>query len=188
MVELVTNLALLLLLSAITIAILRTRSLLAVVALGAIYSFLMATIMFVLDAPDVALTEASVGAGISTVLLLATLHLTKSTEERAPKQTALLPLLVALAVGGALIYGTTHLPRFGEAQSAINTHPAPVHYLERGQAEMGFPNMVTGVLASYRGYDTLGETTVVFTAGAVVITLLRGRRAKTKARGAADAE
>ena len=38
------------------------------------------------------------------------------------------------------------------------------------------PNVVTAVLASYRGYDTLGETTVVFTAGAGVIALLRRRR------------
>jgi multicomponent Na+:H+ antiporter subunit B len=188
MVALVANLALLLLLAAITIAILKTRSLLAVVALGAIYSFLMATIMFVLDAPDVALTEASVGAGISTVLLLATLHLTRTTEEAAPRQKPWLPLAVALCVGAALVYGTVHLPKFGDAQSAMNTHPAPVHYLRKGEAEMGFPNMVTGVLASYRGYDTLGETTVVFTAGAVVIALLRGRRAKSEPKGAGDAE
>jgi multicomponent Na+:H+ antiporter subunit B len=93
-----------------------------------------------------------------------------------------------VAVGGALIYGTYHLPRLGDGRSAINTHPAPVHYLERGQAEMGFPNMVTGVLASYRGYDTLGETTVVFAAGAVVVTLLRGRRTKRKAGEAGRAE
>ena len=39
--------------------------------------------------------------------------------------------------------------------------------------ETGVPNVVTAVLASYRGYDTLGETTVVFTAGAGVVALLR---------------
>jgi len=37
------------------------------------------------------------------------------------------------------------------------------------------PNVVTAVLASYRGYDTLGEVTVVFTAGVGVLLLLRGR-------------
>ena len=40
------------------------------------------------------------------------------------------------------------------------------------------PNVVTAVLASYRGYDTLGETVVVFTAGAGVIALLRRRKKK----------
>jgi len=49
-----------------------------VVMLASVYSFLMASVMMVLDAVDVAMTEASVGAGISTVILLATLHLTKS--------------------------------------------------------------------------------------------------------------
>ena len=42
------------------------------------------------------------------------------------------------------------------------------------------PNVVTAVLASYRGYDTLGETTVVFTAGAGVIALLRLRKRRTE--------
>ena len=44
------------------------------------------------------------------------------------------------------------------------------------------PNVVTAVLASYRGYDTLGETTVVFTAGAGVIALLRRRRRRREER------
>jgi multicomponent Na+:H+ antiporter subunit B len=49
-------------------------------------------------------------------------------------------------------------------------------YLNDSLGETGVPNVVTSVLASYRGYDTLGETTVVFTAGAGVIALLRRRR------------
>jgi multicomponent Na+:H+ antiporter subunit B len=38
--------------------------------------------------------------------------------------------------------------------------------------------VVTAVLASYRGFDTLGETVVIFTAGVGVIALLRRRRAR----------
>ena len=48
--------------------------------------------------------------------------------------------------------------------------------------ETGVPNVVTAVLASYRGYDTLGETTVVFTAGIGVIALLRQRKRKDRDR------
>ena len=73
---------LLTLLAITTIAIIRQRSLFGVVILAGIYSFLMASVLIVLDAVDVAMTEASVGAGVSTVLLLATLHLTKTTEMR----------------------------------------------------------------------------------------------------------
>ena len=59
------------------------------------------------------------------------------------------------------------------------TAEAPIHrnvvprYM---QNETDVPNVVTAVLASFRGYDTLGETTVVFTAGAGVIALLRRRK------------
>ena len=41
---------------------------------------------------------------------------------------------------------------------------------------VGLPNLVTSILGSYRGYDTLGETGVIFTAGVGVMLLLMGRR------------
>ena len=106
------NTALLLMMAATAIAIVRTRNLFAVVILGSLYSFLMATILLVLDAVDVAMTEAAVGAGISTVLLLGTLFLTRS-EEAKPVHSPLLPLAVALVTGGLLVYGTLGLPEFG---------------------------------------------------------------------------
>ena len=74
---------LLTMLAVVTIAIVRQRNLFSVVILASVYSFLMASVLIVLDAVDVAMTEASVGAGISTVLLLATLHLIKTTEMRS---------------------------------------------------------------------------------------------------------
>ena len=58
---------------------------------------------------------------------------------------------------------------------AIHTHVVP-RYLNDSLRETGVPNVVTAVLASYRGYDTFGETTVVFTAGAGLIALLRRTR------------
>jgi multicomponent Na+:H+ antiporter subunit B len=70
------------------------------------------------------------------------------------------------------VYGTLGLPAFSDPMAPINTHVVP-RYLHDALKETGVPNVVTAVLASYRGYDTLGETTVVFTAGAGVIALLR---------------
>ena len=166
--------ALLTLLAVATIAIVRQRSLFGVVILAGIYSFLMASLLIALDAVDVAMTEASVGAGISTVLLLATLHLVKTTEMR-PIHANWVPLLVALVVGGILVWGTISLPPFGVADTAVHQHVAP-YYLSRSIPETGVPNVVTSVLADYRGYDTLGETTVIFTAGIGVMLLLRGMR------------
>ncbi len=169
--EQLINMVLLTLLALITIGIIRVRNLFAVVVLAGAYSFLMASVMMVLDAVDVAMTEAAVGAGISTVLALGALHLTK-TEEAEPRYSAMLPLFVAAGTGAMLIYGTWGLPGFGLADTPVNTHVG-LDYLNRNMAETGIPNVVTAVLASYRGFDTLGETAVIFTAGIGVLLLLK---------------
>lgn len=164
--------------AAIVLVITSTRSLFAVIVLGGVYSFLMATVLVALDAVDVAMTEASVGAGISTVLLLGALHLCKR-EEAKVSQPPWLPLLVSIGTGVALVYGTLELPAFSDPAAPIHTHVAP-RYLQDVMKQTGVPNVVTAVLASYRGYDTLGETTVVFTAGVGVIALLRRKRKPPK--------
>ncbi len=162
---------LLTLLALITIGIIRQRNLFAVVVLSGAYSFLMASVMIVLDAVDVAMTEASVGAGISTVLVLGALYLTK-TVELPPFYPPAIPFVVSVATGAVLIYGTYDLPPFGVANQPVNTGVG-AEYLARNMAETDIPNVVTSVLASYRGFDTLGETTVIFTAGIGVMLLLK---------------
>ena len=162
-------------LMAVTVwTIVRNRNLFTVIVLSGIYSFLMATVLVAMDAVDVAMTEAAVGAGISTVLLLGALYLCKS-EEGGPPRKPWLPLAVSISVGGVLVYGTLGLPEFSDPNAPIHQHVVP-RYLNEMKKEVDVPNVVTAVLASYRGYDTLGETTVVFTAGAGVIALLRRRR------------
>lgn len=171
--------AVLTMMAIVVIGVVRLRNLFAVVILSSIYSFLMASVLIVLDAVDVAMTEAAVGAGVSTVLMLAALYLTK-TEEAMPRHTPLLPMFVAVVIGAALVYGAVDMPPFGSAATPMNTHVG-IGYLDRSMAETGVPNVVSSVLASYRGYDTLGETVVVFTAGIGVLLLLRrNRRGKAK--------
>ena len=180
-IEVLINAALLTLLAVVTVAIVRQRSLFGVVVLTTIYSFLMASVLIVLDAVDVAMTEASVGAGISTVILLATLHLVRTTEMRSARPH-LLALFVSVGVGIVLVWGTLALPPFGTADSVINKHVVP-RYLADTIKETNVPNVVTSVLADYRGYDTLGETTVIFTAGIGVMLLLRGSRRRGRREG-----
>jgi multicomponent Na+:H+ antiporter subunit B len=163
------------------LAIMRLRSLFAIVMLSGIYSLFAAGIFVQLDAVDVAFTEASVGAGMSTVLMLGTLALT-GRHEKVPRHMPLLPLIVVLATGAALIYGTLDMPHYGDANAPINKHVAPL-YLREAPKTTGVPNVVTGVLASYRGYDTLGETTVIFTAGIGVLLLLGGALRRRRRRG-----
>ena len=162
-------------------AIVRMRSLLAVAMLTSIYSLLSAALFVVLDAVDVALTEAAIGAGISTILMLATIALT-ADEEKAPRHTPLLPLLVVTATGAALIYGTVDMPHYGDPAAPAHRHVAPT-YLQDTPGEIGVPNVVTSVLASYRGYDTLGEVTVIFTAGIGVLALLGYRTRRRNIQG-----
>ncbi len=165
-------------------AVLYKNILNSIMILGA-YSLLMAILWTRYNSVDVAFTEAAVGAGITTVLLLAALSRTLVEEEEpaAPKKalfpviasiSRLIPLGVVLLTGAVLVYGTLDMPNFGDPSAPANLHVAP-YYIEKSHPETGVINFVTAILASYRGYDTLGEVTVIFTAGICVIILLRRR-------------
>ena len=178
MTEQVINNLLAAFLAVTAVGMVRLRGLFAVAMLMGIYSLVSAALFVVLDAVDVAFTEAAVGAGISTVLMLATLGLT-TRDEKPPRRTPVLPLVVVVATGAALVYGTLDMPRFGDPEAPIHHHVAP-RYIHVSPHEIGIPNMVTSVLASYRGYDTLGEVVVIFTAGVGVLILLGGRAGKSR--------
>lgn len=154
-----------------------SRDLLAVVMVFSAYSLLSAGMFMVMDAADVAFTEAAVGAGVSTILMLLALSFTGRFERPAPRQW--LPLVVVLLTGATLVYGTLDLPPIGSAENPVHGHVAP-RYLEESGREIGIPNVVTSVLSSYRGYDTLGEVVVVFTAGLGVWLLIGAVRRKDK--------
>lgn len=176
-IEHLINVALLIFLIATASAALWIRSLFAVTMLFSIYSLLVASIFVTFDAVDVAFTEAAVGAGISTVLVLTTLARTGS-HQKLSGQSVALPLTVVIVTGAVLIWGTADMPRFGDPDAPIHEHVAP-RYIEDSPREVGLPNMVTSILASYRGFDTLGETAVIFTAGVGVLVLLGIRRRRS---------
>lgn len=146
------------------------KDLLAVIMLLGIYGLLSASFFVVMDAVDVAFTEASVGAGISTLLMLVTISMTGRSEHPV-RHKPLLALAVVIFTGGLLIYGTLDMPYFGLAEAPIHQHVAP-RYINDSMQEIGVPNIVTSVLASYRAFDTFGEVVVIFTAGMGVLALL----------------
>jgi len=160
--------------------VVRLRNLLAAAMLTGLFSLLSAGLFTVLDAVDVAFTEAAVGAGFSTVLILGTLALTDTEARR--KRPRMLPLLVVIGTGATLVFGTFDMPHFGDPGAIIHQRVVP-EYIAGTERDIGIPNIVTAVLASYRGYDTLGETTVIFTAGIGVLMLLaRGGRQRLRRR------
>ena len=168
----IVNFSLLTLMILIVVVLIRLQSLLAIALSSGIYSLLSAGLFVTMDAVDVAFTEAAVGAGITTVLLLGAIAVT-GRKQTVSRHGRFLPLAVITITGAALIYGTLDMPPFGDPSAPIHTHVAP-HYLTHSAEEIGIPNVVTSVLASYRGYDTLGEVIVIFTA-AVGVLLLLGR-------------
>lgn len=166
-----TNILLLLILFVVGVSIARIRSLFAIVMLSGVYSLVSATWFVLMDAVDVAFTEAAVGAGISTTLLLGGMLLTARTAKAEKPFSRIAPLLVVVVTGAILVYATVDLPAVGDPQSPANAGVG-LDYLERHYGEMGFPNVVTSILASYRGFDTMGEVAVVFVAGLAVALLL----------------
>ena len=166
------NVTLLAILTATALTISGMRTLYAATMLTALFSLVTACLFVLLDAVDVAFTEAAVGVGISTVLLLGVLSLTRSREAVIPRLRRLPGAVAVLFAGGTLIYAGQDLPEFGSPATPVQTHPLTDVYLRQSQEDIGIPNTVTSVLASYRGLDTLGELIVVFTAGVAVLALL----------------
>jgi len=146
------------------------QDLFAVAMLSGIYSLISAAFFMVMDAVDVAFTEAAVGAGISTLLVLSTIAATDRHEQTSRHKPGLAFILVSITAS-LLLYGTLDMPAVGLATAPVHLFVAP-HYINNSMQEIGIPNIVTSVLASYRGYDTLGEVTVIFTAGIGVLALL----------------
>ena len=81
-------------------------------------------------------------------------------------------LIFVILSGGLLLYGTMDMPAWGDPQSPANSYVSP-RYIEEALEKTETPNIVSAVLADYRGYDTMGETTVIFTAALVCALLLR---------------
>ena len=172
MIETGINVILFTMLVLTAFAIVRLTRLFGVVMLSGVFSLLSALLFVALDAVDVAFTEAAVGAGISTVLMLGTIALT-SRVERPSERSQLVPFLVVLVVGGGLFYGTLDMPNFGDPTAPSQLHVKP-EYIEQSVDQIDVPNIVTSILASYRGFDTMGEVAVVFTAGIGVLLLISG--------------
>lgn len=170
--ELALTLFLFVALVATAIAMAFITRLFAVVILSGVFSLLSALLFITMDAVDVAFTEAAVGGGISSILMLGTIAITARTEMKQGK-FSLIPLGVVFMTGAVLIYGTIDMPNFGSSDTPAQQYVG-LDYIKRTPQEIDVPNIVTAVLASYRGFDTLGEVAVVFTGGLGVILLISG--------------
>lgn len=171
------NISLVSLMVVIALMITFSHRLFAIIIMSGAYSLISAAMFVNLDAVDVAFTEAAVGAGFSTVLFLAAMAWLPA-EEKRHKALLILPLIICLVTGSLLMWAVAYLPAFGDPTSIVHQHVAP-RYLAESYDKLHIPNVVTTVLASYRGFDTLGETIVIFTAGLGVLLILMGKTGRT---------
>ena len=205
------DLLILIVLVGLAIAAVRTRDLLAATAILGAYSLMMAILWCTMNALDVAFTEAAVGAGISTVLLLAAIArignreqgpgcdpllrrplmsmkdrkaVVRAMDRRSEKRASLGAIVVCALVALALLDGTRDMPRLGDATSPANANEEVSQAYVRQSTDtehgIGMVNIVTSVLGDYRGYDTMGETVVIFTAALCVLMLLRNPRKRRR--------
>jgi multicomponent Na+:H+ antiporter subunit B len=86
-------------------------------------------------------------------------------------------LIIAVLTGALLIYAAGDFPAWSDPASPASTYLSP-HFIQKTIEETSVPNIVTAVLADYRGFDTMFETTVIFSAGVACFILLRTFRRK----------
>ncbi len=101
---------------------------------------------------------------------------------------------IAVAITGSiLLYGVSDFPAFGDPHSPANagvpgSESVSLYFIEESYKDTKVPNIVTSVLADYRGYDTMFETVVIFAAGMAIFAILRvvGNKEETAAKAAEE--
>ena len=151
------------------------RDVLAAIIVFAAYSLGMAIFYAVLLAPDVAMTEAAIGAGVTTLLLLLTIAKTVRPSTDATFERPSVPGLLVVGAFTAVVLATVpSFPAVGSETAPIWSNPeVSQYYLEHAYKDTGVENVVTAVLAGYRGFDTFGEAVVVFAAGIAALLALQ---------------
>ncbi len=157
------------LLAIVALLVALSRQLFASAMISSLISLLAAVLYTYMAAPDVALTEAVVGAGLTTVFFLMAIAHVKEHHSR-PARHRIFALPLVLLTTGLLVYATIDLPPYGSPGTPAHLHVGS-YYLENTMQDIGLPNVVTAVLASYRGFDTLGELYVIFAAALGAITI-----------------
>lgn len=152
-----------------------SRTLMGSIIIMSVFSLIIGVCYLFLDAPDVAMTETALGACLSTCVLLNLVKIVGEEVGEIKKIRVLFASIICIVFLLALLWAGMDLPEFGKADSPLQQHVSN-HYIENTKHEIGIPSMVAAILASYRGFDTLGEATVILVAGLGVILILNRRK------------
>ncbi len=129
------------------------RGVVLFIALG----MLLALVWARLSAPDLALAEAAIGAGLTGALLLAALRDEDVVPERRTGALALIHGVLLVAFGGAYGWTLVHALSSGDPVRMADD-------IMRQLPHSGVSNPVTAVLLNFRAYDTLLELAVLLAA------------------------
>jgi multicomponent Na+:H+ antiporter subunit B len=136
-------------------------------------SFLICLIYLLLDAPDVALTEASIGACLTSVIIVIFISKIKESDSQGYSLPRIfLGCITIIFIFAFFIKIEEILPDFGSVNSPLNQGVSQ-YYIKNTIDEIGISSFVAAILASYRGFDTLGETLVILVAG-IGVSLIFG--------------
>ncbi|HJD67002.1 MAG TPA: DUF4040 domain-containing protein [Rickettsia endosymbiont of Bembidion lapponicum] len=152
----------------ISIKIIIAKDLLEAVIYSSAFSLLIGVSYLLMDAPDVAMTEAALGACLSTCVYLNLLRKLPSNLKIIQRTRIISASLICLLFVVTLTYMGLELPDYGDKHALLHTHLTK-YYIENTSKDIGIPSFVAAILASYRGYDTLGETSVILIAGISVL-------------------
>jgi uncharacterized MnhB-related membrane protein len=136
------------------------------------YALIIGVLYFMLQAPDIALTQIVVGVGLQTALLVIVISKTLRVEEKVSGKdlglrVASIWAVIALTV--ILVFTVVYdFPVFGQPVERVGQY-----YVENVLRDVGAWNAVGAIIWDYRGYDTLGETLVLFTAVIVVLAVFK---------------
>lgn len=170
------------------IAVAFTKRNLTAIIIFTTYSLVMSILWILIKSPDLAITEAAVGAGITSLLFYITLRdvgelvsTTKVKKRKKSKKTEsnlaynFFSILFTLGIVSILLYTISFLPEQGGFNvPALNE--VFDRYVSSGVEETGAINIVAAVILDYRAFDTFGEATMLFTATMGVVSLLRKKK------------
>jgi len=152
-----------------------SKSLIESVIVMSVFSLFIGICYLLMDAPDVAMTETALGVCLSTCVLLNLIKIVGDNIGKPQKTRMVLAALLCKILIACLGLASLDLPEYGDENSPMQTHLTN-YYLENTKKDIAIPSIVAAILASYRGYDTLGETTVILIAGLAVLVIISRRK------------
>lgn len=155
-----------------------SKKILKNILLLSIFSMLISLCYLLMDAPDVAMTEVALGSCVSTCVLLNFVKMIDSENSIHLKLRNIIPAtILCLSFAAVLTWAGLELPLYGASTAPVHQHVGK-YYLENTMVDIGLPAPVTAALASYRGFDTLGETTVILIAGIAALLIFSMKNIK----------